>query len=63
MSKKKFFTVKEIADSFQIHERTVYRAIKAKKLKATKIGAWRISMEDIEDFIKRSTNTHNAKRS
>lgn len=60
---KKYRSVKEVAEYLQVHERTVYRLIKANKLKATKIGGWRVLVEDLEDFLKRSTNTHNAKRS
>lgn len=56
MPKNKFLTVKEVADYLVVHERTVYRYIKAKKLKATKIGSWRITVGDIQDFIKRSSN-------
>ncbi len=54
--KKDFFTVEEVADYLQVHERTIYRAIKAKKLKATKIGSFRIAPEDLQDFLRRSTN-------
>lgn len=56
-------TVKEVAEYLVVHERTVYRLIKAKRLKAANIGGWRITAEDLQDFIKRRTNTHNAKRS
>ena len=62
MTKNKFFTVKEVAEYLQVHERTIYRYIKANKLKAANIGGWRIMIEDLQDFIKRSTNTHNAKK-
>jgi excisionase family DNA binding protein len=58
MSKNKFLTVKEVANYFQIDERTVYRYIKAKKIRATKIGVWRITVEDLQNFIKRSSNIH-----
>ncbi|MCK5061452.1 helix-turn-helix domain-containing protein [Candidatus Parcubacteria bacterium] len=33
-------------------EKSVYRYIKAGKLKAKKIGQWRIRPEDLEKFIK-----------
>ena len=58
MPKNKFFTVKEVAEYLKIDQRTVYRYIHAKKIKATKIGAWRIMIEDLQDFIKRSSNIH-----
>ncbi|MBI5072153.1 helix-turn-helix domain-containing protein [Candidatus Falkowbacteria bacterium] len=58
MPKKEFLTVKKVADYLQINERTVYRYIKAKKLKATKIGSWRVYFDDLQDFIKHSSNIH-----
>ncbi len=58
MPQNNFLTVKRVADYLQVHERTIYRLIKAKKLKATKIGSWRITFKDIQDFIKRSSNKH-----
>jgi len=57
MEKSDFLTVEEVADYLQVDQRTVYRYIHAKKIKATKIGSWRILVEDLQDFIKRSTNT------
>lgn len=63
MTKNNFMTVKEVADYLVVHQRTIYRYIKANKLKATNIGGWRIMTTDLQDFIKKNTNTHNAKRS
>jgi excisionase family DNA binding protein len=63
MSPKEFMTVEEVAKYLVVDPRTVYRYIKAKKIKATKIGSWRILREDLQDFIKRSSNLHNGKRS
>lgn len=54
--KNEFLTVEQVAKYLQVDQRTIYRYIKAKKLKATKIGSWRIAPEDIQDFIKRSSN-------
>lgn len=62
MPKDKFMTVNEVAKYLVVHPRTVYRLIEAKKLKATNIGGWRIYVEDLQDFIKSSTNIHNAKK-
>ena len=58
MSKNNFLIVEEVADYLKIDKRTVYRYIHAKKIKATKIGSWRITIEDLQDFIKRSSNIH-----
>jgi len=54
--KDKFLTIKEVAEKLQIGERSVYRYIESKKLKAVKIGFWRIEKKSLEDFIKRSSN-------
>ena len=56
MRKKGFLKIKDVAKYLQLGERTVYRYIKTKKLKATRIGGWRITKDDLQDFIKRSTN-------
>jgi len=58
MRKKTFLTIKDTAKRLQVGERSIYRYIEKKRLKATKIGGWRITREDIEDFVKRSTNVH-----
>lgn len=44
-------------ERLDIKERTAYRYIKEGKIKATKIGGWRVEEKDLEDFIKRSSNT------
>lgn len=49
-------TVEEVAKYLQVGKRTVYRYIRSRKLKATKIGGWRIAIKDLQDFIKRSSN-------
>src|SRR5947207_252764 len=53
MSKKakKYLTIKDVAKALDISERSVNRYIESKKLKATKIGAWRVMKKDLEDFI------------
>lgn len=39
-----------------VSERTVFRYIKAKKLKAFKMGSWRITNEDYSKFILSCSN-------
>lgn len=53
---KKYLTIKEVAKALAISERSVNRYIENKKLKATKIGFWRITKKDLQDFIQRSSN-------
>ena len=54
--KKRFLNIKKVAKRLQIGERSVYRYIEKKQLKAIKIGGWRITERDLQDFIKRSSN-------
>lgn len=61
--KEKFLTIKETAKLLDIGERTIYRYIAAREIKAVKIGFWRINEKSVRDFIKRSSNIQNAKRS
>ncbi len=46
-----FYTTQEIAKILKVHQRTVFRYIKNGKLKAVKIGHWRIKKEDFDKFI------------
>ena len=57
MPKKGFLTIKDVAKYLQIGERTAYRYVNDGLIKAVKIGGWRIARKDLEDFIKRSSNT------
>ena len=47
--KKDFYTVTEVAELLQVHEQTIRRMIKAKKLEHYKVGAqMRISASELE---------------
>ena len=54
--KEKFLKIKDVAKLLSIGERTIYRYIEAKEIKAVKIGYWRIDEKSVHDFIKRSSN-------
>lgn len=54
---EKFLTLKEVAKKLRVSERSIYRYIKIGKIKATKVGYWRIANNDLEKFIKSATNT------
>lgn len=59
----KVYTLQEVADILQITRRTVYTYLKDGKLKAVKIGKfWRVSEENLEEFIKTGTTVSDANR-
>lgn len=57
LDRKDFYTAKEIAELFSMNVMTIYRYIKAGKLKAHKIGKeFRISRAEFDRFL-RATST------
>jgi len=52
----KLLTLKEVAKYLRVSERSVLRYIEAGKLKATKIGYWRIKESDLGKFLKENLN-------
>ena len=56
MTKEKFLTLREAAKYLRVSERSLYRYISSGRLKATKVGYWRISERDLDAFIKEATN-------
>jgi len=57
MEKANFYTAKELAKELRVNIMTIYRYIKAKKLKAYKIGKeFRIDKEEFGKFLKKSLN-------
>jgi len=54
--KDKLLTIKEVADYLRVSERSVLRYIEAGRLKAIKVGYWRVSEKELQDFIKRNSN-------
>lgn len=57
-----FLRIEEVAERLGVSERTIFRYVREveskKRLRATKIGFWRITEKDLKDFIERSANTH-----
>lgn len=53
---KKYLTVKQTAQKLGVTEDWIRDLIQTKKLKATKIGKWRINPKDLEKFIKSRSN-------
>jgi len=52
----KFYTPQEVAELLKLSERTVYRYLHSGKLKASKLGCWRITKEDLNNFINKFKN-------
>lgn len=54
MENKDFYTAQELADKLRVNVMTIYRYIKAKKLKAHKIGKeFRINKTEFNSFLKK----------
>ena len=53
---RNFLTIHETALKLDISEESVRDFIKAKELRAYKIGQWRINPQDLEAFIKSRMN-------
>ena len=52
----KLLTLKETAKILRVSERTIMRYLKSGKLKASKVGQWRIKESDLEKFLKENSN-------
>jgi len=52
----KLLTLNETAKTLRVSERTIMRYLKAGKLKASKVGQWRIKEGDLEKFLKENSN-------
>jgi len=53
---KGYLTVEEVAKQLDLSEYRVRELIREKQIRATKIGQWRIKLEDLEEFIRARTN-------
>lgn len=58
----KFLSVKEVAEALRVSERSVFRYIHDGKLKASKVGYWRISEDDLRQFLEQSSNVKPSKK-
>lgn len=59
---EKLFTIEEVAEILRVHTRTVTRYIEAGKLKASKIGVWRIKESDLNSFLEETSNVKAKKK-
>lgn len=49
-------TIKEVAKYLKVSKRSILRYIDKGRLKASKIGQWRIKRVDLEEFLERNSN-------
>ena len=55
INSKEFYTTQELANKLRVNIMTIYRYIKAKKIKAYKIGKeFRIPLEEFDKFLSRT---------
>ena len=55
INSKEFYTTQELANKLRVNIMTIYRYIKAKKIKAYKIGKeFRIGKEEFNNFLNNS---------
>ncbi len=62
MTNEKFLTLEQVAEILQVSVRSLYRYITEGKIKATKVGYWRISQADLEEFVKKNSNIRKRKK-
>jgi excisionase family DNA binding protein len=59
---EKLLTIEEIAKILRVHTRTVTRYIESGRLKASKLGVWRIKQSDLNAFLDETSNVKNKKK-
>jgi excisionase family DNA binding protein len=59
---EKLLTINEIAKILRVHPRTINRYIESGRLKASKLGVWRIKQSDLNAFLDDSSNVKAKKR-
>jgi len=53
---EKLLTAEEAAKILRVSYRSIVRYIEQGKLKASKIGMWRIKQSDLDEFLERTSN-------
>lgn len=59
---EKLLTIEEIAKILRVHTRTVTRYIESGRLKASKLGVWRIKQSDLNAFLDETSNVKSKKK-
>ncbi len=58
----KLLTIKEVAKILRVSERSVNRYIESGRLRASRIGQWRIKQSDLDEFLKKNLNIKKIKK-
>jgi excisionase family DNA binding protein len=53
---KGYLTVEQVAKQLGLSEYRIRELIREKKIRAVKIGQWRVKPEDLKEFIKKRSN-------
>ena len=59
---EKLFTINEIAKILRVHSRTINRYIESGRLRASKLGVWRIKQSDLDAFLEETSNVKSKKK-
>lgn len=62
MSEDKLLTIEEVAKILRVSERSINRYITSGKLRASKIGWWRIKESDLNEFLEKTSNIRSKKK-
>lgn len=52
----KLLTIEEVAEILRVSSRSVNRYIESGRLKASKLGVWRIKRSDLDRFLEETSN-------
>jgi|GEM_PF-2432939 len=56
--KDPLYSLQQVAETLRVSERSVFRYIHSGRLKASKIGYWRIKLSDLRKFLEENSNIH-----
>lgn len=54
---KDFYSLQEVAKILDISVRSLYRYIDSGRLRAVKVGYWRVDKADLDKFLRKFANT------